>query len=226
MAPTIGPTHGQTPKPKPWVGDREDEWDTKSVTKGYHRMTVSEAKKYVAEIREKNTRVLLEKLQDDEHRIKKNRARLSVKLHEDLRFSFKEWCDEVYTKGTGKEFGDRCAGREDLVKPSICDGCEKCEKQVVHDNDPAHDMNAYFMFFEKEGQHWKGKTQSGKRFREWEKFPDQRMSVYNALHDEINPFQPSPHEEGNPLLRYIHIPANHMGVSKDIFAFMRSILTA
>ncbi|KAG6356053.1 hypothetical protein INS49_015438 [Diaporthe citri] len=181
----IGQAPGHTGK-KP-IGDKEDEWDTNSVTKGYYRMTASDAQKYVEGLRQKGATKELEKLEDDERRIMKTCARLSKntstkKLQKDLKNSFQEWCNEM----AAKEEGD--------------------------DDDPAHDMKAYFIFFEKIGKDWKGKTKRDPGFPEYEEFPDQRISIHDALNsDTHNPFKPTHDETGNPYLRYIHIPANHTG---------------
>lgn len=204
------------------VGDAEDEWDSNSVTKSYHRMTAREAWQYVEDLQRKKSKVDWEKLQDDERRILKNCARLSKntstrKLQEDLKKSFEEWCAEVNARDRGRKMGYQCVERERLVKPNICAMSDEVVK-VGDDDDPANDMNAYFIFFEKAGRDWKGTTRHYPGFPKYEKFPDQRISIHDALTSKAhNPFKPS-HENGSPLLRYIHIPANHTGVSKSWFS--------
>lgn len=211
------------------VGDAEDEWDSNSVTKSYYRMTARDAREYVENLVQNNARVQLEKLRDDERRIMKNCARLSKntstrKLQGDLNESFQEWCAEVNTRDKGKRMGHSCAERDRLVKPSVCSMWgHQTSVGVGDDDDPAHDMNAYFIFFEKAGRHWKGTTRHDPGFPKYEKFPDQRVSIHDALIDkDYNPFKPN-HENGSPLLRYIHIPANHTGVSKSVFSPAGSI---
>lgn len=209
------------------VGDAEDEWDSNSVTKSYYRMTAREAWQYVEDLQRRNSRVEWEKLQDDERRILKNCARLSKntstrKLQRDLDKSFKEWCAEVNARDRSRKMGHRCAERERLVKPNICAMSGEAV-EVGDDDDPANDMNAYFIFFEKAGRDWKGTTRHYPGFPKYEKFPDQRISIHDALTSKAhNPFKPS-HENGSPLLRYIHIPANHTGVSKSWFSSAGSI---
>lgn len=229
MSSNPSPSNGQAPpdhtRNDP-IGDTEDEWDTHSVTKGYYRMTVKRAWEYVEDLRKNNSKKQLEKLEDDELSIMKNRARLSknkstVKLQEDLKVCFKEWCDEVNSRDKSKNFGHLCVEQKRLVKPSICSVRGKVAANGGDNEDPAHDMKAYFIFFEKDGEYWKGRTHSGPGFPKYEKFPDQRISVHDALNDDNhNPFEPPRDGNGQPQLQYIHIPANHMGASKDIFANM------
>lgn len=211
------------PSKKP-IGDTEDKWDTKSVTKTYYRMTVREAREYVEDLRANDSKVPLEKLRDDEIRILRNRARLhktmsTNKLQEELKRSFKEWCDEVNAKIKGKNIGPFLAGRESLVKPNVCPELADKVWEVGDNEDPAHEINAYFMFFEKGDQEYKGKKYQGQGFPDYESFPDQRITVHEALYsDTHNPFLPILDDNGKPYLRYIHLPANHMGVSHHIFA--------
>ena len=68
MDPNSSPTNAQATdhtKKEP-IGDKEDEWDTHSVTKSYYRMTALQAQEYVKGLRDKNASVQLEKLEDDE----------------------------------------------------------------------------------------------------------------------------------------------------------------
>lgn len=210
------------------IGDAEDEWDTHSTTKSYYRMRADEAWKYVEDLRRNNSKKQLEKLKDDEDRIMKNRARLSrntstKKLQVDLKIAFQEWCAEVNDRGKGKKMGHSCAEREKLVKPDICSGPSQVP-MGEDDDDPAHDMKAYFIYFEKAGKTWKGKTHRADGFPKYEKFPDQRISIHDALNKSThNPFKPTYDDNGNPHLRYIHIPANHTGVSKDVFVSAGSV---
>lgn len=232
MASNSTPTNGQAPDSTSdkWVGEKADEWDDRSVTKGYHRMEAEKAPGYIENLRKTNSRAKLEKLEDDERRIKECRTRLSKssktkKLQDELESLFQKWWDEKEKLDPkGNKIRHSRAEREALVKPNICSATGSDAKEVGPDDDPAHDVNAYFMFFKKHDDEWKGHNYHGQRFPEYEKFPNQRITVHEALHDnDHNPFKPIHDESGRPYLRYIHIPANHMGVSKDIFASMTLI---
>lgn len=237
MSPNSGSRNGQAPAhtSKRLIGDTEDVWDKNSTTKSYHRMTVRQAQEYVEDLRLNNRIKELEKLEDDERRILETCARLSKnastrKLQEDLKRSFRRWCKEVADKDKGKDKGKKIglsgADRESFVKPNILAGSGKPPVRVRDDDDPARDMNAYFIFFEKDGKAWKGKTHRGPGFPTYEQFPNQRISIHEALNDHThNPFKPTHDENDNPQLRYIHIPANHTGVSKDLFASNSSTCT-
>jgi hypothetical protein len=238
MAPATSATADQAPDSpsNEWVGETADDWDKRSVTKSYHRMTAEEALKYVADLRRRKdgqrkdgqrknrAKVDWEKLEDEEHRIIESRARLnqhSTRLKE-LDDLFWEWRNEPFGyKGKKKCFQHSEDTRKANVKPNICPGSPACSgvKNVGKNDDPAHDLNVYFMFFKKTGDEWKGVDYHKQRFQDYEHFPNQRISVHDALQDnDHNPFKPIPDDDGGPYLRYIHIPANHMGVSKDIFA--------
>ena len=229
MAPDSNTTNGQAPKPPSieYVGDTADEWDDRSVTKKYHRMKASEASVYVGDLKRDKLlnpklKVQLDKLEEDERRIMEGRARLATSLTTegllgDLQDLFQEWWDEVKADGRDKRVGHSRDEREKFVKPTICDPPGNGVRKVGPKDDPAHEFNIYFMFFEKHGDQWKGKDYRGQNFPEYEHFPNQRISVHEALYNSThNPFKPIPDENGKPYLRYIHIPANHMGVSKDV----------
>lgn len=224
-------TNGQAPDSTSdrWVGERADEWDDRSVTKNYHRMKASEASNYIESLRNAHSKVKLEKLEDDERRIMKCRARVcknpsTSELQNELQTSFRKWWDEVKLRSGDEKILHSWDGRKAHVKPNICTAACSDAREVGVKDDPAHDVNAYFMFFEKIGDEWKGKDYRGQRFPKYEKFPNQRISVHEALHDDIhNPFKPIHDENGKPYLRYIHIPANHMGVSRKTIASVRSI---
>lgn len=221
------PTNGQAPEHTNVIrmAEEKDKWDRKGVTTTYHRMTALEARKYVEKLRDDDSReskVQLEKLQDDENHIMKCRARLSQnsntkELQQKLKVLYQSWRDEVNARNGDEEMGRLRDKREDLVKPSICAERREDSAKLTDDDDPAHDMKAYFMFFEKDGQAWKGKTLHDQGFPKYESFPNQRIPVYQALYSEShNPFTPTRDGEGKPHLRYIHIPANHMGVSEYV----------
>lgn len=220
-----------------WVGDTADDWDPRSITKTYHRMEASKAAEYIDNLRmeamraptsdnprKTDPKAALEKLEEDERRILDCRARLSKnprtkKLQDELEALFQKWWNETEGRSPKmKKITHSWAEREALVKPDICSASVNDARGVGDNDDPAHDVNAYFMFFKKHGDEWKGENYRGKKFSEYEKFPNQRMSVHEALHDDThNPFKPICDENGISYLRYIHIPANHMGVSNAVF---------
>lgn len=233
MTPNSNPTNGQAPSHPSGkrVGDAADEWDSRSITKAYHRMEAREASPYVDRLRRESpgihkSKVELEKLEDNERQIMKCRDRLGRNpstrgLQKELQELFEKWRDEPDIRtGDKKPFKSSWENRQTFVKPTICTGPGNGEREVEDKDDPAHDMNAYFMFFKREGEEWKGEDYHKGRFPQYEHFPNQRISVHDALYDdEHNPFNPAfDDDKDKPRLRYIHIPANHMGVSQNIFA--------
>lgn len=234
MTSNSAPTNGQAPDSTSdiWVGEKADEWNDRSVTKSYHRMEARKSKGYIDSLRNSDSKAKLEKLEDDERRIMECRTRLSKnprtkKLQDELEVLFQKWWDETEGRDPEvKKIRHSRAERKALVKPNICSASGKHARDVGENDDPAHDVNAYFMFFKRHGDEWKGHNYRGQRFPKYEKFPNQRITVHDALHDDThNPFKPIHDETGAPYLRYIHIPANHMGVSKDTFASVRFICT-
>ncbi|KAJ0114784.1 hypothetical protein J7T55_004525 [Diaporthe amygdali] len=201
------------------IGDKVDEWHKRGVTKNYYRMEAKQALKHIEDLRKPGFEVPLEKIEDDERRILKNRTRLckvqsTKELLEKLQKSFEDWWVEAKSdKDTViKHSWDQ---RWKLVKPQICSEPGKDARGTRDSDDPddpAHDYNAAFMFFEKDEQHWKGVTYQGQAFPKYENFPHQRISVHKALYDNThNPFDVTQDENGQRYLRYIHLPANHMG---------------
>lgn len=242
MAATTVPASGDAPRSPSheWVGEDADEWDKRSITKSYHRMKAEEARIYVADLRKDlrkpnynpESKVQWEKLEDEEHSIMEARARLNKRSGpgsgqlKELERLFWEWRDEPHRRtGDSKPFKYPATRRNDHVKPDICPGPLGCKgvKNVEEDDDPAHDLNVYFMFFKKQGDEWKGEDYHKQRFPLYEHFPNQRITLHDALHDsEHNPFKPIYDDEtGKPYLRYIHIPANHMGVSEVMSVLVR-----
>lgn len=224
-------TNGHATKHTNWIGETEDDYDSNSVTKSYHRMTAEKAREHVEDLQKSDSedaRRSLEKLIEDERRITECRARIAKnpstkKLQEELKISFEQWWQDAKSDKATK-IKHSWKDRKVLVKSRICPELDSDTTEIRYDDDPAHDMKAYFMFFEKDGQEWRGKTVHNQGFPEYEEFPNQRISIHTALHsDAHNPFKPTDDdndENGQPRLRYIHIPANHMGVSKDVFAFV------
>lgn len=231
MSSTTGPTNGQAPdRPSvKYVGEAGDDWDERSITKSYHRMKAADAIPYIARLKKEylvkdDARVKLEKIEDEEHRIMESRHRLDKSSSrngqlKELNELFWKWREEADSCNDKEKRIPPLSStnRESLIKPTI--GCQKpsCKgvRQASENDDPADDLNVYFMFFKKDGDEWKGEDYHKPGFQKYEHFPDQRISMRDALHDENhNPFKPI--QTGEQYLRYIHIPANHMGVSESV----------
>lgn len=191
-----------------YVGDKADNWDENSTTKTYYRMEAKDAAHHWDTL----TPYDKEKLESDERRIRQTKARLAqqpgnMELLDAVRRSFQEWRTEAVRSKRLEDTQDR------LVKPQLISDPRLDVKSEIEDN-PAHDIKAGFMFFEKHGQNWKGATYHGQSFPANEKFPNQKLSVQEALYgEEHNPFPPQTDDMGAQYLRYIHLPANHMAVS-------------
>lgn len=240
MAATTVPASGDSPRSPSheWIGEEADDWDKRSITKSYHRMKAEDAIIYVDDLRKDlqkkdynpESKVQWEKLEDEEHSILESRARLNKRSGprsgqlKELEKLFWEWRKEPDRHtGDSKPFKYSAKRRKEHIKPNICPGPLGCKgvKAVEEDDDPAHDLNVYFMFFKKHGDEWKGEDYHKQKFPLYEHFPNQRITVHDALHDrENNPFKPIHDETGKPYLRYIHVPANHMGVSEVILVFL------
>lgn len=198
--------------------EREDKWDNHSVTKSYYRSRAEEMPEYIQKLSIHDK----EKLQADAERVRTTRDRLlRTKITRDLLFdlgnSFDEWRSDA--EGRKVMFRYRSDERGHHVKNfELCPGdielCEPIGSHGAHEGikDPALDYKAGVLFFERYGIGWKKATYHGYGFDKNEKFPNQKLTVYDALFDEDqNPFGNTIDEEGRQHLKYIHLPANHMG---------------
>ncbi|ROW09329.1 hypothetical protein VPNG_05850 [Cytospora leucostoma] len=163
-------------------------------------------------------------LKAEERSIKVTRARLErveAKRHylTDVEETFKQWRVEAWEREEPKKklqtsFEQRGSSSEipgNCLKPQLCP--EYDAHQSSHgDDDPGHDLRAGFMFFERQDQGCKGVTYHKTPYPDDEDFPNQRLTVHDALyHKEHNAFAPTRDGKGNRHLRHIHLPANHMG---------------
>lgn len=241
---TDNPSTTSAPAPQCRIGESEDNWTKGSITKTYYRLTVREASEYYNGLSPKNQ----VKLQSDEKRVQKIRARLSrleakgrqdedekgqhkekevleehrkghlQRLHDALR----QWREEAWQKKDPNKrlknpFGERGNGPEgNLFKKPLCQ--DHGDNEGIDGNDnPSHELKTVVMFFEKsENGCWKGVTHHEQPFSEHEQFPGQKLTVHEALYGEkYNPFAPTYNKNRQQLLKYIHLPANHMGVSSN-----------
>ncbi|ROW01897.1 hypothetical protein VMCG_05556 [Cytospora schulzeri] len=220
MTGTSPTTNGEAPNTtnKRWIGDLEDDWDKGSITKTWYRVKSSESSAYLRELSTKDR----EKLMVDEQRIEKTRARLlrdaTKKEHVlGVQNALQDWRKEAFRTKDGKsklnhDLADRGKGpKGNHLKDKVCPDYD-ADKEIDRDDDPSHDLTAGIMFFEKSDHGWKGVTHDKGSFSRQASFPDQKLTVHEALYDnKYNPFDPTFDNKGNRHLKYIHLPANHMG---------------
>ncbi|KAG8159647.1 hypothetical protein KVR01_010284 [Diaporthe batatas] len=190
--------------------EKKDKWDCDSITKKYYRLRAQELPDFKAKLEENHWK----KLKMDARRIKNCRARLAESKNKrlllgEVQESFMQWRQER----EGKD--------EARLKFSVDERSRHCKElnisdanDILHENDdnPEHEINAGFLFFQKHETRWKKATYHGNGFDKHEKFPDQKLTVHQALYDtQPNPISETKAEDGSRLLKYIHLPANHMG---------------
>lgn len=190
--------------------EKKDKWDSSSITKSYHRLRSEELRKFLDALEENQK----EKLRIDARRVKKCRAKLEKSektkpLLDEVRESLDKWRTEAKGRGDAKlkyaveerdvhQKGPDVLGVDDIV--------------LENDADPEHDFKAGFLFFQKHESGWKKSTYHKDGFDEHEKFPNQKLTVHQALYDkQHNPIYETKDEDGSRHLKYIHLPANHMG---------------
>lgn len=211
------------PSKDKWVGESQDKWETTSVTKTWFRLRASESAVHINQLPTKNR----EKLAVDEQRVQKTRARLSRDATKkdylpELQIAFREWQKEAYENSESK-IRHSLENRGNHLKESVCKDFD-AEKAIMGDDDPSREFKAGVMFFEQCDHGWKGVTyDKGALPVTTDKFPHQKIQVYEALNSKkYNPFTPTFDDKGNRHLKYIHLPANHMGVS--LIPILTSIL--
>jgi hypothetical protein len=190
--------------------EKNDEWDRGSITKSYHRLRVEELTDFVDGLKE-NQR---EKLKIDARRVKRCRAKLAESganrlLLSEVQESFKQWRLEAARRPEA-QFKFSADERDGHFKE--LDFLGEDDIFLDDDTDPEHDFKAGFLFFQKHGIGWKKATYQGNGFDNHEKFPNQKLTVHKALYDtQHNPIYETKDEDDNRYLKYIHLPANHMG---------------
>lgn len=207
--------------------EEKDVWDSKSITKSYHRLRFEELEGYVKNLNDYDK----EKLKTDARRIQRSRVCLenldAKELFLGCDTAFKDWRSDAEIKRDVKfkyPLSARARGTKslDFVEDSI-DFNEVSEA----DRDAAHDFNTGVLFFEKCGVGWRKATYHGNGFDEHEKFPNQKMTVHKALFDQNhNPFGVTKDKQERQYLKYIHLPSNHMEwvEVRYPYAFRRSFL--
>lgn len=207
--------------------EKKDKWDCGSITKRYHRLRVQEMPDFLKEL-EENQR---EKLETDARRVGNRRARLEESENKrlllvEVKESFEQWRKEREDKREARfkfSVEERIGHCKELNFPNADD--------ISHEDDgnPEHDFKAGFLFFQKHGTRWKKATYHGNGFDNHEEFPNQKLTVHQALYDtQSNPIFETKAEDGSRQLKYIHLPANHMGwvevsvLTKQLFISLNS----
>lgn len=202
-----------TPYEKIKEAEEQDKWDGSSITKKYHRLRAEYVPEFLEGLRQNEK----EKLRVDAERVKWCRARLEKSeenrlLFEEVHDSFMQWRSEAESKRkvqfiyAADKRAEHCKDPDSLPK-----GDTSRPRRDVGDTDPAHDFKAGFLFFQKYKTGWKKATHHGYGFDTHERFPNQKITIKKALSGEDNPFAETKDENGERHLKYIHLPANHMG---------------
>lgn len=160
----------------------------------------------------------MEKLKVDARRVKRCRARLAEfektrLLFDEVRESFNQWRLEA-NRRPGVQFKYTATERDGHFKDLVFNEEDDIDVhgEASEDAGPEHDFKAGFLFFQEYGIGWKSFTHHGHGFDKHEKFPNQKITVHRALFGkEYNPFSATMDEHGKRYLKYIHLPANHMG---------------
>lgn len=193
--------------------ETQDEWDGGSITKRYYRLRVEEVPQFLQRLKENE----VEKLRVDARRVIWCRAKLAGSnenkfLFKEVQESFEKWRleaalrPEVQFKYAADERAEHCKEPDFLPKDEI-----DIHGKVMKDIDPGDDFKAGFLFFQKHAAGWKKATYHGHGFDKHEKFPNQKISVNEALYDKKhNPFSETKDDDGRRHLKYVHLPANHM----------------
>lgn len=202
--------------------EEEDEWDRESTTKSYFRHRVEDLPQYLDSLSDDKKHRFKKKLWVETVRIERSRERLahSAKtkgLFDKLKETFREWRQEAEQRPgeDSVEFKYPFVERQHHFKTLESIGADNLtfpDEAGAVSEDPEHDFKAGFLFFEKHGIGWRKTDIEEPIFDIYDKFPDQKLSVHDALfNQEYNPFAQSTDEQGRRHLRYVHLPANHMG---------------
>lgn len=199
--------------------EQEDEWDQESITKSYHRLRVEELPKYFDSFPDDKQRSVKNKLKVDAIRVQKSRDRLATSernknLFDGLQKSFVDWRLQAEQR-VGVSFKHSIVDRHRYVKTIKTIGAEDTTLPDDADGEsenPEHDFKAGFLFFEQYGIGWKKTNVEEHIFDRSAEFPDQKATVHDALFsEEYNPFAETNDKQGRRHLKYVHLPANHMG---------------
>lgn len=232
------PIHGRTlAEEKSRMGEQQDDWAKNSITQSYYRLRVADRDAHVQNL-SKDDR---SKLEQNEKKIRQTRARLQKSdeakwkfMLKSLETSFLSWREAASKKpdtAIKHPLEDRTNHMYQLNELGADLGMEP-------EPDPAKEFKAGLMHFKRSrsepGAGWKGDqkfpyTEAQKEYYGNAKFPDQKVSVHDALYNENhNPFKPISDQEGGQLLKYIHFPANNMEVRPEYIRRIsyRLLLTA
>lgn len=188
-----------------------DLWDKQSITKSFRRLRLEERPGYVRGLEENDKA----KLRADARRVQRSRECLKKsgkegKLFPEVTEAFKDW--RLDAEKRGANFNHTLSERAQYFESLDLDGIsDKIEEVSGFDRDAAHDFKTGVLFFEKCGVGWKKATYHGTGFDKHETFPNQKMTVHDALCGEgHNIFGETKDDQGRRHLKWIHLPANHM----------------
>lgn len=196
--------------------EEHDECDSGSITKRYHRLRAEELSGFVHSLKDNEEDKF--KLKMDARRVKRCRTKLAESkktrvLFDEVHESFHQWRSEadgrpdVQFRWSANERNSHFKDLDFLDEDDI-----DADGGATEDAGPEHDFIAGFLFFQKDIIGWKKATYHGLGFNKHEEFPNQKMTVHEALFGkEHNPFSETEDEGGGRHLKYIHLPANHMG---------------
>lgn len=191
--------------------EKNDLWNKNSITEAFLRLRLEERPGYVKGL-EENGRA---KLRTDARRVQRSRVCLEKSVKGNQPFSglteaFQDWRLDAESRGVrfSHASSERAQYFESLDLAGIGDQIEEVPEA---NRDAAHDFKTGVLFFEKCGVGWKKATYHGTGFDKHETFPNQKMTVHDALRGEgHNIFGETKDEQGRRHLKWIHLPANHM----------------
>lgn len=194
-------------------GEKDDKWDEKSITGSYHRIRVDMLPEYVKSLKDNDK----EKLKVDARRIERSRIRLgksesTSSLLRNVQDSFTEWRLDAERNPEVKFLYSGVERIQHLKRLDFVEDTVNINGATEDEEDPTRDLKAGVLFFEQHGIGWKKTTYHGHGFDKYEQFPNQKITVHQALFGkDHNPFSETKDQQGRRHLKYIHLPANHMG---------------
>lgn len=199
-----------------WTPAASGDWHEDSVTRKFHRMKARDAPRFLENLRDNERH----ELENDEKRLKKIRARLARHprgsfLLAETHASFDSWRREASARSP-TVLGSLEA-RAEALKPQLCPGFDDSEHEEQHDH-ASNEVKASLMYFQQsiDGLGWRGVSRhvEGAEYSGGS-LSQQEIPVCQGLFEQENEsiFKAEWDKDGKQMLKYIHLPANHLQVS-------------
>lgn len=200
-----------------WTHTTSGNWGDDSIVRKFRRMTARDAPKFLETLRDNERRIL----EDDEKRLKRIRARLQrdqrgLDLIGETRNCFTMWLIEASARSPALVL-DSLEARAERLKPELCPGFKDVQHEEQDDR-TSNEVKASVMHFQQsiDGLGWKGVSRHVEGAEHSGGYINQQdIPVYQGLFEQENEsiFKAEWDKDGKQMLKYIHFPANHQGVS-------------